>query len=54
MGFVRARFDTRRRRGRQTKSITVLSNDPKNDYIILRLTGVISNQTLEKPSVRSK
>ena len=40
-GFIKAKFDTRRRRGRQNKSITVLTNDPKRSKIILKLTGIV-------------
>ncbi|MBN2668033.1 MAG: DUF1573 domain-containing protein [Bacteroidales bacterium] len=36
-GFIRVKFDTRRRRGIQTKSITVMTNDPKKSVVVLKL-----------------
>ena len=34
-------FNSRGKRGRQNKTITVITNDPKNSTIILRLTGTV-------------
>jgi hypothetical protein len=48
-GFIKAKFDTRRRRGKQVKSITVLTNDPNNSQIILKLIGEITAPETSKP-----
>ena len=38
-------FNSRGKRNRQNKSITVITNDPKNSTIILRLTGTVEVPT---------
>ena len=39
---IKAIFSSGTRKGRQNKSITVITNDPKNSRIILRLSGEVS------------
>ena len=56
-GFIKAKFDTRRRRGKQSKSITVLTNDPKNSKIVLTLVGEISardSKDIKKPEKKAQ
>lgn len=42
---IKAIFSAGTRHGRQNKSITLITNDPKNSRIILRLSGEVSNET---------
>jgi len=37
--FIKATFSAGTRRGRQNKTITIITNDPKNSTVILRVTG---------------
>lgn len=38
---VKATFKTKGKKGRQTKSITVTTNDPKNPTLIIKMTGEV-------------
>ncbi len=40
-GTIKARFNSKHRKGRQSKTITVISNDPKNHKVTLWLKGTI-------------
>lgn len=42
---IKAIFSSGTRKGRQNKSITVITNDPKNSRVILRLSGEVSPGT---------
>lgn len=39
---IHASFDSRGKSGRQSKTITVISNDPKKSNVILRISGMVS------------
>lgn len=39
---LQVNFDSRGKSGRQNKSITVITNDPKNSTVVLRVVGVVN------------
>ncbi len=44
---IHVEFDPRGKSGRQSKTITVITNDPKNSNVLLRITGNITPQGQE-------
>jgi hypothetical protein len=40
---IHVSFDPRGKSGRQNKTITIISNDPKQSNILLRIQGTVSN-----------
>jgi len=50
-GEIKASFDSTRRTGTQTKTITVKSNDPKEPSITLMITGLVEQYIQVKPDL---
>ena len=48
-GEIKATFDSTRRPGKQTKTITVQSNDPNESSVRLTITGIVENYIEVKP-----